>query len=86
MLAVEAHHWYIIAFTPWHKLWKRSPLFTVEGPTEFKGLIDTINPLVKGEWKDPENKQHQNFDEKPNLRMDNHFSGDATSQEVGEKG
>ena len=41
---------------------------------------------MKGKLKDPTDKRRQIYDERPNLGMDNHFSGDATSKEVGENG
>ena len=53
---------------------------------EFKRLIDTINPLVKGQGKEPTDLRRQIFDEIPHLGMDNHFSGDATSKYVGDMG
>jgi len=65
-------------------LWKREALFTAESLAEFKRIVDTLNPLVKGEVQDPTDQRYQIYDERPNLGMDNHFSGDATSKEVGE--
>jgi len=41
---------------------------------------------VKGEAKEPTDKRRQIYHERPNLGMDNHFSGDATSKEVGKNG
>ena len=53
---------------------------------EFKRLIDTINPLVKGQDKESTDLRRQIFDEMPHLGMDNHFSGDATSKYMGNMG
>ena len=67
-------------------MWKREAPFTAEGPAEFKRIVDILNPLVKGEVQDPSDNRRQIYDERPNLGMDNRFSGDATSKEVGENG
>jgi len=85
-LAVEAERRHMIIYTPRHKLWPLQPLFMAEGTAELKRLIDDIIPLVKEEDKEPMDKRRQIFDKCPNLGMDNHFSGDATSKLVGNKG
>ena len=85
-IAVESERRYIVGYTAHHKLWKRGAPFTAKGPAEFKRIVDILNPLVKGEVQDPSDNRRQIYDERPNLGMDNHFSGDATSKEVGENG
>ena len=51
-----------------------------------KRCVDTLNLLVKGEANEDGHVQRQIFEEKMAFGMDNHFSGNATSQEVGERG
>ena len=58
--------------------------FTAEGPTEVKRLVEILNPLVIGEEREDEDGTRQIFPEKICFGFDNHFSGDAVYQYLGE--
>ncbi len=78
VVLLDSKRRYIHAWHPRHRLNKRAPPFTQEGPAEIKAIVDMIDPLIQGHYQEPTDKRGKLFRQEPHLTFDNHFSGNPS--------